>query len=121
MTRAAKTLLEAVTRYPEGSREDRLTEVFATTLEAVSDLAEWLISEARLPPPARGTGIVALTQVARPNGGRPDMLIEYRDAQQQTCGLLVEHKIEAQPTPEQRHRVPTARATRRPPAAAGRG
>lgn len=88
MPRAAKTLLEAVDRYPYGRREDRLTEVFACVLEAVHEFACWFIEEAGGPAVAPGERVAVTTQGMAGGSGRPDMIIDYGEHR-----ILSEHKI----------------------------
>ncbi len=104
---AAKSILEALDRFPHGRREDRLTEVFAHVLEAVPPLAEWLVGCVEgLPVPSGTPHPKAFTQGALAGSGRPDLRLEYRDRAGNGKVLLSEHKITADPTELQRGGYP---------------
>jgi hypothetical protein len=100
--RAAETLLEALDRYPYGRREDRLTEVLATTLETLPELSAWLLETVDAPSAKPGTRVEVSTQRSRAGSGRPDMFIDYSDAESRPCRVLSEHKLNAEPTGYQR-------------------
>lgn len=104
---AARTILEALDRFPHDRREDRLTEVFAHVLEAVPQLAEWLIGRVEcLPVPCRTTHPQAFTQGALAGSGRPDLRVDYLDVAGNRKVLISEHKITAELTGLQREGYP---------------
>jgi len=98
LPRAADTLLAALERYPEGRWEDRLTEVFASALAALPELAGWFVAKAGGPVPAQTTTFEVTTQLTWGGGGRPDMEILYNDSHGRRCCVLSEHKIRARLT-----------------------
>jgi hypothetical protein len=103
---AAPTLLEAVERYPEGRREDRLTEVFACALAGLEELACWFVEQAGnhadIPGPGPVPKFSVESQVTGSGEGRPDMRIRYTDVNDQQRVVLSEHKIDADLTNYQR-------------------
>lgn len=90
------TLLEAFDRYPFGRREDRVTEVFAAVLRLVPDLTSWFLEATHMPPAAGGVKVE--TQNVRGGAGRPDMVLDYFDLENDSRRLLSEHKLSADPT-----------------------
>ena len=95
MPKAAETVLQAIARYPFGRAEDRLTEIFAYTLQAVPELAALLIDKVEAPPLGEAGELSVFTQNAMSNAGRPDMRIVYFDSAGNSRSILSEHKIDA--------------------------
>jgi hypothetical protein len=100
--RPAKTLLEASDRYPYGRREDRLTEVFASALEALPELARRFIEATGAPPPSANETPGVTTQGMFGGSGRPDLVLDYADEAGNPRRILSEHKIDAELTAFQR-------------------
>lgn len=107
MRAAARTILEALDRFPYDRREDRLTEVFAYVLRTVPELTHWLIGCVdTLADPCRSEPAEIFTQGAIVGSGRPDLRVEYKDRGGEQRVLLSEHKINSPLTPFQRAGYP---------------
>lgn len=107
MRSAARTVLEALARFPSDRREDRLTELFAHVLHEVPELGRWLISSVGVAPIADACSrIEVFTQGAMAGEGRPDLQIYYRDESGQERCVLSEHKLDAELTEFQRAGYP---------------
>src|SRR4051812_37622804 len=100
MALAGRLLTDALERLPRSQGEDRLTEVFAATLEASSRLATWFANRAfealgpSVPLQLRPGSYVVRTQVIV-GDGRPDMAITFADGAGGFRRVLSEHKIAA--------------------------
>jgi hypothetical protein len=91
MPRARQELLDSALTYFDGS-ENRLTEVFATVLEAHEGFAKALFDRVgvELPDAVR---FKAFTQRAVAEGARPDMVLLALQGQHLVAQLWSEHKI----------------------------
>src|SRR4051812_2951841 len=111
MAPGRRWLTDALERLPRSQGEDRLTEVFAATLESSPRLAAWFVRQAltaHAPASLDVGAYIVSTQVVVGNG-RPDMAITVQDAAGATRRILSEHKIKAVDTPAQREQYASRR------------
>ena len=93
MPASQRELLGALLKYPSHRAEDRLTELFATTLGAHTELLGRLFRRAGIPLPDDGVRFEVFTQRAlTPRGRRPDMVVSAYEGQHLRAQLWSEHK-----------------------------
>jgi len=119
MARNRTLVLEAVdSRVLDG--EDRLTEIFAAVLRGAPELLETVLQRVRresvgrfeleAPPLPAAHACIVRTQFMLDGGGRPDMVIEWADADRRRRKMIFEHKITAPLTLHEKTRYPTVAA-----------
>ena len=91
MPRARQELLDSALTYFDGS-ENRLTEIFATTLEVHEDFARAFFDRVDIDLPD-DVHFQAFTQKAVAEGARPDMVVRALQGQHLVAQLWSEHKI----------------------------